>query len=86
MIKTLLKKQLLELNQNFFQDKKTGKAKSKSRTILSIVGFAILMIGVLGGMFFIHVAAALDFHGYGMAVFPVDEYDCPGTGDFWQRL
>lgn len=52
MIKTLLKKQLLELNQNFFQDKKTGKAKSKSRTILSIVGFAILMIGVLGGMFF----------------------------------
>lgn len=51
MLKALFKKQMMELNQTFFQDKKKGKAKSKASTILSILLFAVLMIGVCGGIF-----------------------------------
>lgn len=52
MLKVLLKKQLLELNRSFFLNRKTGKAKSRGAAALSIVGFALLMVLVLGGMFF----------------------------------
>lgn len=52
MLKVLLKKQLLELNQSFFLNWKTGKAKSRGAAVRSILGFALLMIAVLGGMFF----------------------------------
>ena len=51
MIKVLFRKQMLELNRSFFQNKKDGKARSHGKVILSILGFAILMIIVLGGMF-----------------------------------
>ena len=51
MIKALLKKQLLELNQTLFINRKTGKAKSTASVAGSIALFAILMIVVLGGMF-----------------------------------
>ena len=51
MIKALLKKQLLELNQTLFVNRKTGKAKSTASVAGSIAMFAILMIVVLGGMF-----------------------------------
>jgi len=52
MLKVLLRKQLLELNQGFFQDRKTGKARSKAGTIIFILLYAALMIGVLGGSFY----------------------------------
>lgn len=52
MLKVLLKKQLLELNRSFFINRKTGKAKSRGAAALSIAGFALLMVAVLGGMFF----------------------------------
>lgn len=51
MLRALFRKQMLELNQGFFQNKKTGKARSRAGTVLSIVSFALLMIVVLGGMF-----------------------------------
>ncbi len=51
MLKVLLKKQLLELNRSFFQNRKTGKARSRRAAIGSIVAFAALMIGLIGGMF-----------------------------------
>ena len=52
MLKTLLKKQLFELNRSFFQNRKTGKARSKTMAITSIVLFAALMVLIIGGIFF----------------------------------
>ena len=43
MLKTLIKKQLLELNRSFFIDRKTGKGKSALSATLSIVLFILLM-------------------------------------------
>ena len=51
MLSVLLKKQLLELNRSFFQNRKTGKARSRGAVIGSIAVFAVLMVGVIGGMF-----------------------------------
>ena len=51
MLKILLKKQLYELNSSFFYDRKQGKARAKSTSILFIVLYALLMIVVIGGMF-----------------------------------
>lgn len=46
MLKALIKKQLLEINKSFFISKKTGESFSKSKQILYILLFAILMIFV----------------------------------------
>ena len=51
MLKTLLKKQLYELNYTFFYDRKRGEARSKATSITYIVLYALLMIVVIGGMF-----------------------------------
>ena len=51
MRKALLKKQLYELNRNFFIDRRTGKARKRSSVVLSIVLYALLVLVVLGGMF-----------------------------------
>lgn len=51
MLKILLKKQLYELNSSFFYDRKKGKTRSRSTSILFIVLYALLMIVVIGGMF-----------------------------------
>ena len=51
MLKTLVKKQMLELNRGFFYDQKKGKSRSKGSSILLIALYALLMIGVIGGMF-----------------------------------
>ena len=53
MFKALLQKQLLELNQSFFQNKKTGKRRSATSAVISIILFAVLIVAVIGGMFFI---------------------------------
>lgn len=52
MFKALLKKQLYQLNQSFFYDSKKGKSRSKGSSIAFIVFFVVIMVGVLGGMFF----------------------------------
>lgn len=51
MLKTLLKKQMAELWRTFFVNQKKGTKRSKASTILCIVSYAILMVGILGGMF-----------------------------------
>ncbi len=56
MLKTLLKKQLLELNRNFFYDRKKDKGRSKVTSALLIAAYAFLMVFVVGAMF-----AALSF-------------------------
>ncbi len=52
MLGVLIKKQLTEIFRGYFYDTKKNKARSKAATIGLIVLFAILMIGMLGGMFF----------------------------------
>lgn len=51
MLKVLLKKQLFELNRNFFFDPKKGTLRSKASSTVFIVLYVLLMVGVLGGMF-----------------------------------
>lgn len=56
MLKVLVKKQILELFQSFFQNRKTGKARSSAGSVMAILGFAalmgVLMVGVFGGLAF----------------------------------
>lgn len=52
MLKTLLKKQLLELNRSFFVSSKTGKSKSSRSAAFTIVLFVLLMVFAIGGIFF----------------------------------
>ena len=56
MLKTLLKKQLFELNFSFFYDQKKGKMRSKASSITFILLYALLMVVVVGGMFAIFSA------------------------------
>ncbi len=57
MFKTLVKKQFLELNAFYFQDRKTGKRRSKGGIIAFIVLYALLFIFL--GFTFFGVAAML---------------------------
>ncbi len=51
MLSTLLKKQLAEIFRGYFYDSKKNKARSKAATAMYIFLFALLMAGLLGGMF-----------------------------------
>ena len=51
MLKLLLKKQMLEIYRSYFYDAKKNKARSKLSTAMYLVGFAMLMVVVLGGLF-----------------------------------
>ena len=51
MLAALLKKQLFEINQSFFINRKTGKKRSQASSITLIVLYAILMAFIIGGMF-----------------------------------
>lgn len=51
MLRILLKKQLLELNQTFFYNRKKAKMRSKAGIIISILLYVLFMVGVIGGMF-----------------------------------
>lgn len=51
MVKILLKKQIMEIFRSYFYDAKKNKPRSKTATILFILFFVFLMVGVLGGMF-----------------------------------
>lgn len=59
MFKSLLKKQMMEINKSFFQDVKTGNSRSKISTIRLIVGFSLLIL-LLALMF--------GFMAYGVAL------------------
>ena len=52
MLKTLVKKQLMEIFRGYFYNAKTNARRSKGATAAFIVFFAAVMIVVIGGMFF----------------------------------
>ena len=51
MLKTLVKKQLMEIFRSYFYNAKTNKKRSTAGIIAYILLFAALMIGLIGGMF-----------------------------------
>lgn len=65
MLKTLIKKQLLEIWQGYFIDRKTGKARSPKGIILFFLLFALLFFGL--GFSFYFIAA-----GIGAAILGTD--------------
>ncbi len=67
MLKALLKKQFLELNRGFFYDSKKQQSRSKGTSILFIALYALLLVGVLGGMFtLLSIAICLPLSAAGM--------------------
>ena len=67
MLKTLLKKQIVEIFRNYYYDPKKNRARSKGATIAYIVLFAFLMIGVMGVMFTgLSLVLCSSFHEVGM--------------------
>ncbi len=51
MLKLLLKKQLTEIFRNYFYNPKKNTSRSRGSTATMIALFALLMVGVLGGIF-----------------------------------
>lgn len=51
MLNQLLKKQLLEMFQSFFVNKKKNKGRSKTSSIMMVVGYFIFIVVVFGGLF-----------------------------------
>ena len=51
MIGILLKKQFMEIFRTYFYNAKTNKRRSTASTVMFIVLFALIMVGMLGGMF-----------------------------------
>ena len=51
MLKTLLRKQMMEIFRSYFYDAKKNRQRSKASTAMFIVLFAFLMVGVLGAIF-----------------------------------
>ncbi len=51
MIKTLLKKQLMEMHRSFFYDYRRNKARTRKGMIIAIAGYVFIMVVVLGGIF-----------------------------------
>ena len=51
MLKVLLKKQFFEFFRSFFVDQKKNTARTKAASVVWIVFYIFLMVGMLGGMF-----------------------------------
>lgn len=51
MVGILLRKQLAEMFRSYFYDAKKNAARSKGTTVMYILLFAVLMVGILGGLF-----------------------------------
>lgn len=51
MLKTLVKKQLMEIFRSWFYNSKKNKKRSAGTVIAFAVLFVLLMAGVMGGMF-----------------------------------
>ena len=76
MLKTLLKKQMLEIFRSYFYDSKKNKQRSKASTILYILLFVLIMVGMMSGMFSLLAYALcgpLQSVGDGGILPPVDE-------------
>lgn len=51
MLKALVKKQLSEIFRMYFYDQKKNRARSKGSTVGMFIFFAVVIVGVLGGIF-----------------------------------
>ena len=51
MIGSLIKKQMMEIFRGYFYDSKKNKKRSFVSTVLFLLMYAVIMVGVLGGMF-----------------------------------
>lgn len=51
MLKTLLKKQIMEIFRGYFYNSRKNEARSKSSTVVYFVIFACVIIGAVGGIF-----------------------------------
>lgn len=52
MLKVLLKKQMFEMFRSFFYNQKSGKMRSAASSAMFIIFYAILLVCIIGGMFF----------------------------------
>lgn len=59
MLKQLLKKQLLEMFQSFFVDRKKNKGRSKASSIRMIVGYFVLICGICVALFYMFASSLL---------------------------
>lgn len=73
MLKALMKKQFLELNAFYFQNRKTGKNRSRAGTIGFIALYVVIFLGLAGTFFMVasSLAAALAPMGYGWLFFAI---------------
>ncbi len=63
MIKVLVKKQLMEIFRSYFYNPKNNTRRSTLSTVMFIIMYAILMVGVLGGMFtFLSITLCSSLH------------------------
>ena len=71
MLKQLLKKQLLEMFQNFFVDRKKNKGRSKASSAIMIVGYFVFICVVFGALFSFFASSLLPVvdKGYDWMVF-----------------
>ena len=77
MLKTLVKKQMMEIFRSYFYDAKKNKKRSTVSTVLYILLYVLIMLGVLGGMFtFLSVVLCGAFTAAGMGWL----YCADGTG------
>ena len=51
MLRVLVKKQLFEIFKSYFYDAKKNRARSKGATVAYLIFFAVLMVGLCGGIF-----------------------------------
>ena len=61
MLKSLIKKQLLEINRGFFVDGKTGKSKSKKAIVGYGIFFAAMILILFGFFFFVYMTLSAQF-------------------------
>lgn len=59
MLKALLKKQIAEIFQNILRSRKTGKTRTGAARIAAVIGFALILVGVLGGTFAFFAAGTI---------------------------
>lgn len=89
MLKLLVKKQLSEIFRVYFYDAKKNKARSKVSTIMFMLWFAVIMIGVLGGIFTMlsrKIMCPNGSTGYGMDVLCTYGASCNFAWYIWQCI
>ena len=78
MFGTLLKKQMTEIFRGYFYDAKKNKKRSTTSTVMFILLYLVVMVGILGGNVYLFISDALRAFchvAYELAVLFDDESD-----------